>query len=284
MMNNPPLVSVLMTAYNREKYIGEAIRSVLSSSFTDFELIIVDDRSSDATVDIAKHFAAQDSRVSVYVNDVNLGDYPNRNKAASYARGAYIKFLDADDIFYFHGLEVMVRSMLEFPEAGFGLSSHADKNKPFPVCIDPLTTYREHFYENAHFDRAPGSSIIKLEAFNQVNGFSGARMIGDYELWFKLARYYKMVKFPFDLYWNRVHEEQESRSVYAKQYPLLRRKVLKEALEHPDCPLDLVERERLKKGRNPAIVKRIAWRFFLKTLISIWLSVSVCLFLTTWSF
>ena len=76
-----PLVSILMTCYNREKYIGEAIESVLASSYTNLELIIVDDHSSDNTVGIARAYAAKDSRVNVYVNELNLGDYPNRNKA-----------------------------------------------------------------------------------------------------------------------------------------------------------------------------------------------------------
>jgi glycosyltransferase involved in cell wall biosynthesis len=67
-----PLVSVLMTAYNREKYIAEAIQSVLSSSYTNFELIIVDDRSSDRTVEIARSFEKRDSRIRVYVNEQNL--------------------------------------------------------------------------------------------------------------------------------------------------------------------------------------------------------------------
>lgn len=235
-----------MTSYNKEKYIAEAIGSVLASSYENLELIIVDDRSQDRTVEIAAGFSAKDPRVRLFVNEQNLGDYPNRNKAASYARGKYIKFLDADDLIYSYGLEVMVRSMLQYPEAGFGLSANVDAHQPFPVCIDPLTAYRENFSGQAHFNRAPGSSIIRLDAFNKVGGFSGARMIGDYEFWFKIARYFKMVKFPFDLYWNRIHDEQESKSAYAKNYPALRSAVLREALDHPDCPMPEEERKKQK--------------------------------------
>src|SRR5690348_3619706 len=73
-----PIVSVLMTAYNREKYISQAIESVLRSSLTNFELIIVDDVSKDRTVEIARNYAAKDNRVLVFVNEKNLGDYGNR--------------------------------------------------------------------------------------------------------------------------------------------------------------------------------------------------------------
>src|ERR1700730_17371732 len=97
-------VSLLMTAYNREKYIGQAIESVIASTFQNWELIIVDDGSKDKTVELAREYERSDSRIKVYLNEKNLGDYPNRNQAASYARGKYIKYIDADDSLYYWGL------------------------------------------------------------------------------------------------------------------------------------------------------------------------------------
>jgi glycosyltransferase involved in cell wall biosynthesis len=246
-LKEQPLVSVIMTAYNREKYIGQAIQSVLSSTYQNFELIVVDDRSKDDTLAIANKFMKGDSRIRVFENGENLGDYPNRNRAASYAKGRYIKFLDADDLIYFYGLEVMVNYMEQFPEAGFGLASAVSSEKPFPILLSPRETYMENFSGFGHFDRAPGSSIIRLDAFNKVGGFSGKRMIGDYEFWYKIARYYNMVKFPFDLYWNRAHSEQESKTSYAKNYPVLRKKIMEDALSDPDCPLNSKDLEIVRK-------------------------------------
>ena len=152
---NKPKLSVLMTAYNRENFISEAIESVLASTFTDFELIIVDDASQDTTVEIAKFYENLDHRVKVYVNDINLGDYPNRNKAASYANGKYLKYLDSDDIIYDYGLEVMVKAMEKFEFAGFGLASKVSDEKPFPICISPQEIYLESFVGNFdHFGRS----------------------------------------------------------------------------------------------------------------------------------
>src|SRR5688572_26575631 len=128
-MPDRPLVSVLMTAYNREKYIAESIESVLRSTYIHFELIIVDDASKDRTVEIARSY--KDPRIQVYVNEKNLGDYPNRNRAASYASGKYIKYLDADDIIYYYGLGVMVEYIERFPKAGFALASIVSNEKPF---------------------------------------------------------------------------------------------------------------------------------------------------------
>lgn len=251
-MSNQPLVSVLMTAYNREKYIADAIQSVLASTYSNIELIVVDDVSSDNTVEIARSFALKDRRVKVYRNEKNLGDYPNRNKAASYAQGKYLKYLDADDMMYDYGLDVMVRYTEQFPEAGFGLASYPDDNRPFPYLLTPHEIYFESFTKTNHFDRAPGSGLIKRDAFNAIGGFSGKRMVGDYEFWFKIARHYSMVKLPLDLYWNRIHPEQESQSEFArKNYVSLRNEVLKSALAHPECPLTaedlLIIRPRLRK-------------------------------------
>jgi glycosyltransferase involved in cell wall biosynthesis len=92
-------------------YIAEAIDSVINSNYQNWELIIVDDCSKDRTVEIARKYEKQDDRIKVYVNKTNLGDYPNRNRAASYAKGKYLKYVDADDLIYPHGLEVMVRAL-----------------------------------------------------------------------------------------------------------------------------------------------------------------------------
>lgn len=153
--------------------------------------------------------------------------------------------------------------MEQFPEAGFGLSSLANTDRPLPVLLSPRESYLEHFNGFAHFDRAPGSSIIRLDAFNKVGGFTGTRMIGDHEFWFKIARHFSMVKFPRDLCWDRNHSGQESKSAYAKNYPALRNKIVMEALASPDCPLDAheiasVKRLIKRKERKNIFFKRIS--------------------------
>jgi glycosyltransferase involved in cell wall biosynthesis len=257
-----PLVSVLMTAYNREKYIAEAIESVLASTFADFELIIVDDCSRDRTVEIAKSYAARDSRVSVHVNEKNLGDYPNRNRAASLARGAYIKYVDADDVIYSHGLEVMVRCCSGFPGAAFGLASLAqDFHRPYPFELSPREAYMRHYFDQPLFDRAPLSAIIRKEQFERVGGFSGKRMVGDFELWHILAARYPVVLMPQGVIWYRKHSEQEIRLYhrdprYFFEYLL----VAFDQLSRPECPLPPAE-----KARVLTRIKRSQARFAIRT-------------------
>jgi len=239
-----------MTSFNRENFLAEAVNSVLASTFTNFELIIVDDCSTDTTVAIARQFEAKDQRVKVFINEKNLTDYPNRNKAASLASGKYIKYVDSDDILYPHCLQVMVHAMEQFPDAGYGLSCLPDIKEPFPLCISPHQAYREHFFERSHFDRAPGSAIINKKAFESVGGFSGQRMIGDFELWLKIGQIHPLVKFPVDLYWSRHHSGQESKSDYAKKYSELTMLAIETAFANKDCPLSEIEKDEARKRIN----------------------------------
>src|SRR3954469_22732147 len=97
-MSAHPSVSVLLTTYNRERYVAEAIESVLAQTFEDFELIVSDDCSSDRTLEIVNGYARRDRRIRVAVNDRNLGDYGNRRHVASLATGRYLKYHDSDDV------------------------------------------------------------------------------------------------------------------------------------------------------------------------------------------
>jgi len=140
------LVSVLLTAYNREEYVAASIESVLAQSCGDFELIVTDDRSSDGTLSIAREYERKDPRVRVHANERNLGDYGNRNYAASLARGEFLKFHDSDDIMYPHCLEVMVRYLSATPSAAFALSAHrAWGGAPCPIISTPHLSYQREF-------------------------------------------------------------------------------------------------------------------------------------------
>lgn len=94
------LVSIIMPACNCEAFIGEAIRSVLAQSYDNWELIIVDDASSDGTPSVAKDFARQDSRICYTRLPVNSGPAEARNKAMEEAKGRYFAFLDCDDLWF----------------------------------------------------------------------------------------------------------------------------------------------------------------------------------------
>ena len=201
-----PDVSVLMTAYNRELYISEAIESVLTSTFINFELIIVDDCSQDRTIEIARKYEALDSRVKVYANEKNLGDYPNRNKAASYAIGKYLKYLDSDDIMNSNCLERMVFEMENYPACAFGISSRSLLEMQVHY---PDNAYRTHFFQRGILDISPSGCIIRKDVFDQENGFLELRCVSDFEFWLRLALKYPLLELEKDLIFWREHNQQE---------------------------------------------------------------------------
>ena len=97
-MNKEIKISVIMSVYNGEEYLREAIDSVLKQSFSDFELIIINNCSTDHTGEILARYASLDARVKVHTNEVNLRLPSSLNKAISLAEGKYIARMDADDI------------------------------------------------------------------------------------------------------------------------------------------------------------------------------------------
>jgi glycosyltransferase involved in cell wall biosynthesis len=276
MTTSHPPVSVLVTVYNRAKYLSACLDSILASTWQDFEIIIVDDCSSDDSFEIAKSYAAGDRRIRLYQNDRNLGDYDNRNRTAALARGKYLKYLDADDLIYSHGLSVMVEALEQYPEAAFGLS-HTDRNpsEPYPFCTNSETVFRDAFLGQGVLGRGPSSAIIRRDAFEEVGGFSGRRFVGDNELWFRLAARWPAVSLPPALVWWRRHEGQEfveglkSGAYLERWYDLA-----VETLKSPECPMSACDinaaRSRVKqhharrilalatRGRRP----REAWRLF----------------------
>jgi glycosyltransferase involved in cell wall biosynthesis len=93
-----PLVSVCIPTYNGAKYLKECLDSVLAQTFTDFEVLIVDDKSSDETLSIAQEYATYDPRFRVIQNECNLGLVGNWNRCVELAQGEWIKFIFQDDL------------------------------------------------------------------------------------------------------------------------------------------------------------------------------------------
>ena len=160
-----------MTAYNREQYIGEAIESVLASTYTHFELIIVDDFSTDNTLCIAKSYQASDSRIRIYRNEKNLGQFPNRNRAAFYAKGKYLKYIDSDDKILDFGLAYCVEQMEKYPDAGLGMYHSYSMNNKESECWPSEKIVREHFFVRPQLSIGPTGTIIKNDKFIEAGGF-----------------------------------------------------------------------------------------------------------------
>jgi glycosyltransferase involved in cell wall biosynthesis len=253
------LVSVLMTAYNREKYIGEAIESVLASTYTNFELIIVDDGSNDSTVAIAMKYASGDSRITVYVNEKNLGDYPNRNKAATYAKGEYLKYVDSDDTLYPDGLRYCVQCMEDNKEAAWAIIYPVEIQKEF--LLEPREAIISHFFKEPFLKAGPGNTIIRRDFFFNI-GMYPTRYGPANDMYFNLLAAFKgkvlAVKDNFLFY--RRHEEQEQSNQFSYLYNY--NNYLRDALENLQLPLTAKQINWLQNKRKRRFAVNIINYFF----------------------
>jgi len=252
-----PLVSVLVTAYNRASYIASSIESVLAQTFGDFELLVTDNCSTDGTLDIAKQYESIDARVRVVRNEANLGQFGNRNRAAQLARGTLLKYHDSDDLMYPHCLAVMVPMLLSEPRAGFGLSTgNVWLGGPCPMLLTPRMAYQREFFGQGLFMCGPSGALFRADVFRQLGGFEDHGAPSDHLFWMRACATVSVLLLPADLFWYRVHPAQELQSATAQsQYARVPGLVWR-ALDAPECPLTAEERERAKRNRAYHLARR----------------------------
>jgi glycosyltransferase involved in cell wall biosynthesis len=255
-----PAVSVLVTVYNREAYLEATLRSILASSFSNFEVIAVDDCSMDGSIEIARKVEKEDSRLSVYVNEQNLGDYGNRMKAASLAKGRYLKYLDSDDLIYSHSLGLMVAVMDANPSVAFALShSRPEDEQPYPWVLSPQDAYRKQFLARGCMSCGPSGAIIRRNAFKEVGGFRQEwKVLSDIDLWQRLAARWPLALLPPGLVWWRRHEGQEFSSGNAGLvYLKLGFDLAMQTLHHSECPLNDNDRQLAKQRARHNHARRL---------------------------
>lgn len=136
-MNYQPLVSIIMPCYNMENYISDTINSVIQQTYPHWELIIVDDTSTDGTVELVRTLYEKDNRISLDVNTTHSGIAKTRNSCIQRAKGQFLAFLDADDIWHHEKLEQQLNFMLE-RRIGFSYTAYDlidESGKPWGKTI-----------------------------------------------------------------------------------------------------------------------------------------------------
>lgn len=122
-MESQPLVSVIMPCYNMAQFVSGSIESVQFQSYKNWELLIVDDASTDNSVGIVKSYYAQDERIHLFVKNIHSGIADSRNQAIRMAQGHFLAFLDADDIWHPEKIECQLHFMTE-KHVGFSYSTY----------------------------------------------------------------------------------------------------------------------------------------------------------------
>lgn len=189
-----PKVSVIVPTYNYADFLPEALRSVLAQTFTDYEVIIVDDGSTDSTSQVIKPFLA-DTRVR-YIYQRNKGQSAARNTGIRHATGEFVAFLDADDIWLPEKLEKQVPL---FDLNGtialvYCKGEYIDlTGRPLPDLEWPLNadaTYKDYLYAN--WIGTPSAVIVKKRIFDTVGFFDeNLKGLEDMDMWLRILRHHK---------------------------------------------------------------------------------------------
>ncbi len=190
-----PEVSVVIPTYNREAFLEEAIQSVLNQTFEDFELIVVDDGSTDDTRSLVARFR-RDGRVS-YVYQDNQGDGAARNTGIRRSSGVYVVFLDSDDLWFPEKLERQVgllRQDLEFSAAYSAITLqrlNRDRRVVRQRVVRRPEPWQQTLFEDLLYDNvitgSHSSVMVPRKAFDRVGYFDESLNICDMDMWRRLA-------------------------------------------------------------------------------------------------
>jgi teichuronic acid biosynthesis glycosyltransferase TuaG len=188
MNDNQSLVSIVMPAYNSEKFIKDSIKSVLAQSYRNWELLILDDGSKDDTQNIIMEFCHIDSRIKAFPNLINLGVSATRNRGIELARGEWIAFLDSDDMWEPEKL-VQQFDIVNTKQAEFvftGSSYINEKGVPFKGIFEvpEIVSYKELRNQNVI---SCSSVLIKKRFFEDVK-MENDDLHEDYAVWLKILK------------------------------------------------------------------------------------------------
>lgn len=198
-----PLVSVIIPVYNGEKYLKEAIESVLNQTFQDFELIIVDDCSTDGSYKIIDAFAQKyPKKIKVIKHSKNKGcPAASRNTGIKHAKGRYIAFLDQDDIWRSDKLEKQIKVIEQSPDIGLVVTNalvydnsakkYLGRNwktiKKFSVMDKTQRLLKKNFILTGSM------ALVRKDFFDRYGLLDeNFKIADDYDLWFRISRHYQI--------------------------------------------------------------------------------------------
>ena len=194
MMNDPIRVSIVMPAYNAEKTIGKSIESVLRQTYPFFELIVVNDCSSDGTVDLVNQYISQDNRVRLWCNDINSGVSVSRNRGVSDARYDWIAFLDSDDCWTENKLELQIEQLVKHPECVLFFTGTAYMDEDgylfdYVLRVPHSVTYRDILKQNVV---SCSSVLVKRSALIEYPMPNNRMLHEDLATWIGILKKYQV--------------------------------------------------------------------------------------------
>lgn len=225
------MFSIIIPLYNKAPYIEKAIQSVAAQSFQDFELIVMDDGSTDDSLANAQHILANLTPPLGgwgVVEQENRGVSTTRNNGVKLARYDYIAFLDADDWWEPTYLEEMKGLIEQYPEGGLYSSSYYKvlRGRHIPAIMgvangftEGVIDYFEVYARTMYQPVWTGATVIRKEIFNEFKGFNPRLKMGeDFDLWYRVALKYPVVLLNQPLAYYNQDVDQVNRAIGTKLY------------------------------------------------------------------
>ncbi|MCS7018151.1 MAG: glycosyltransferase family 2 protein [Cytophagales bacterium] len=217
-------ISVILPVYNAEKYVAAAIESILNQTFTNFELLLINDASTDSSAAILESYAARDARIRLIHNSENLGLTATLNKAIDLCQGEYIARMDADDISLPHRLATQVNFLEKHPEIGFCscwvaiIDSQGElTGEQWVMRLGSPQIYARMYFHNCFVH----TGIMMRRRYALLKYDAAQYPIQeDYEFWMRLIKVTQAALIPEILVYYRVHQQSitSSKNSQAKRY------------------------------------------------------------------
>ncbi|MBR6422529.1 glycosyltransferase [bacterium] len=257
-MADTPLLSVLMPVFNSERFIAEAIESILNQTFKDFEFLILDDASTDKSFEIINDFENKDSHIKVFQNEKNLGVVESRNKLINLSQGKYITWLDSDDIALKTRFEEEIKFLENHPEIGLVgantiiIDENSEKIGIWLFETEPQKLKIELFFHSPFL-----SSSVMIRKSCLPQNFYDPRfpVAEDFDLYSKISEHSDAANIPKFLVKYRINSKGLSKSNIEKMEQLAFQ-VIKEHAERLGIKL---EENTIKHLRKPKTASKIAF-------------------------
>lgn len=203
MVTDSPFVSIVLPTYNGSRYLALSIQSCIEQTYPNWELIIVDDASNDATPEIIASFIAKDARIRSVRHETNKKLPGALNTGFSMARGEFLTWTSDDNLYRYQAIETMLDFLQATPEVGLVYTDYS-------IIDEAGQILREHHVkepEKLAFGCIVGPCFLyRREVYETVGDYARDMFfVEDYDYWLRTARYFRLVSLPTSLYLYREH-------------------------------------------------------------------------------
>lgn len=240
-----PLVSVLVSAYNVESYISYCVEAILNQTYSNLEIIFINDGSKDNTLQILEKFRKKDNRIRIINNEKNLGIIASLNTGLKHVSGEYIARTDADDITVPHWIEVLVGRLEDdlnliaigaylkvLSDSGNG-SQLAKRHVHDKLWMPPLT-HRDIVDSMLIGNQICNNTMVMRSSIYKKYGLKfepNYKYSEDYKFWLEVTRLGQLATYPEPLVFYRLHGNQTT-SLYRKEQYVTAKKIRREAINY----------------------------------------------------